>query len=341
MDKINIGIVSTGLYIPKNFITAEDISKETGIPVDVIKEKFGVYKKPIADKDETTTFMGIKAAEDAINKANIDPKTIDLLIWFGAQHKDYPYWLAGLYVADKIGSSNAWSFDMEGMCGSFMMTLDVAKSMMLSHEEINTVLLVSGYRNNDLINLKEPTTRFMLDIGSCGAAAILKKDYNKNILLGSSFYGDGSFSTDCIFPVFGSKNWPVKVEDIAKAHFFVENEEEFKNKLNEKTLPNFYKVIDNALEKSGNFKRKDIDYLAILHFKRSAHNLILQELGIRENQTTYLEDYGHLGQNDQILSIELGLKSGKIKDNSLIVLVGAGLGFVWAASVIRWGEKKI
>jgi len=337
---MNIGLISTGVYIPKKFMTAKDISLKTDIPEDVIKEKFGVIKKPIANEDETTAEMGYQAAKIALEKANISSEKIDLVIWFGAQHKDYPCWLAGLYVADKIGAKNAWSFDMEGMCGSFMMALDVAKSMMIARDDLNTVLLVSGYRNNDLIDLSEPSTRFMLDIGSCGAAAILKKNTDKNIILASSFLGDGSFSTECLFPVFGSKNWPVKEDDLNKAHFIVNDEEEFKKKLNEKTLPNFFKVIDNALEKSGNLKRKDIDYLAILHFKRSAHNLVLQELGLSENQTTYLEEYGHLGQNDQILSIELGLASGKIKENSFIVLVGAGLGFVWAASVIKWGTYR-
>lgn len=334
---MNIGILSTGIYIPDNFITAEDISRETDIPVEVIKEKFGVNKKPIAEASDTTAEMGLKAAKIAIEKAGIKAEDIDLIIWFGAQHKDYPCWLAGLYVADKLGAKKAWSFDMEGMCGSFMMALDVAKCMMIVKEELNNVLLVSGYRNNDLINLKEQSTKFMLDIGSGGTAAVLKRDLNKNIILSSSFKGDGSFSTDCVFPVFGSKSWPIKSEDINKAFFKVEDEQTFKNKLNERTLPNFFYVIDDALKKSGGLTRKDIDYLAILHFKRSAHELILQELGLNENQTTYLEDYGHIGQNDQLISLELGLKSGKIRDNSNIVLVGAGLGFVWAATVIKWG----
>lgn len=335
---MNIGILSTGIYIPKKFITAKEISSLVNIPEEVIIEKFGVKRKPIADNEETTAEMGLRAAKIAIEKARIDPKDIDLLIWFGAQHKDYPCWLAGLYVADKIGATNAWSFDMEGMCGSFMMALDVSKSMMIAKEELNTVLLVSGYRNNDLIDLKESSTRFMLDIGSCGAAAVIQKNSKKNIILGSSFYGDGSFSTDCVFPVFGSKKWPVKEEDLANAHFIVGSEEEFKKKLNEKTLPNFFKVIDESLEKSGNLSRNDINYLAILHFKKSAHELIIKELGISEDQTTYLDEYGHLGQNDQILSIELGLSSGKIKQGDNIVCVGAGLGFVWASTVIKWGN---
>jgi 3-oxoacyl-[acyl-carrier-protein] synthase-3 len=67
---------------------------------------------------------------------------------------------------------------------------------------------------------------------------------------------------------------------------------------------------------------------------------VLQELGLSEEKTTYLEDYGHLGQNDQVLSIQLGLEQGKIKDGDTIVMVGAGLGFVWASTVVQWGPYK-
>jgi 3-oxoacyl-[acyl-carrier-protein] synthase-3 len=109
-------------------------------------------------------------------------------------------------------------------------------------------------------------------------------------------------------------------------------------------MPNFYTVIREALRRSGcpddpgtGKPDKAIDYLAILHFKRSAHDAVLAELGLRPAQTTYLDEYGHLGQNDQVLSLELGLAAGKVRDGSTIVFVGAGLGFVWASTVVAWG----
>jgi len=136
--------------------------------------------------------------------------------------------------------------------------------------------------------------------------------------------------------VLGSKAWPPKPEDADHPHFIVPDEEAFKKKLGEVTMPNFYGVIRDSMKKSG-YGEGDIDYLAILHFKRSAHDAVLAELGLAASQSTYLEDYGHLGQNDQLLSIQLGRAAGKIREGSRIVLVGAGLGFVWASTVVRWG----
>jgi 3-oxoacyl-[acyl-carrier-protein] synthase-3 len=320
-------------------MSAAEISLATGIPEEVIALKFGVKHKPIAGPADTTAQMGLKAAQRALASAEIAGSAIDLVIWCGAQHKDYPCWLAGLYIADHIGARSAWSFDMEAMCGSMMAALEVAKSLIIARGDLETVLLVSGYRNNDLIDLKEPATRFMLDIGSGASALVLRKNAGCNAVLASSFRGDGSFSEMCVVPSLGSRSWPPSPGDEIRAHFVVPDEEAFKRKLGELTLPNFYAVIRESLGRSG-LSRPNIDYLAILHFKRSAHEAVLKELGLGAENTTYLDDYGHLGQNDQVLSLELGLAAGKVRDGSTIVFVGAGLGFVWAATVIVWGPYK-
>ncbi len=333
---MHVGIAGIGLYIPKRSKTAADLAQETAVPEDVIARKFGVLRKPVAGPEEPTSFMGLMAAHAALEDAGIGAEEIDLLIWCGAQHKDYPCWLAGLSVANKLGATRAWSFDMEAMCGSMMVAMDVAKSLMLAREDLNTVLLVSGYRNNDLIDPAYPATRFMMDIGSGGSACVLKKNLGRNVVLSSAFKGDGSLSEMCVVPVLGSKAWPPKPEDAQRASFIVPDEQAFKQRLGDVTMPNFYAVIRESMRKSG-FGEQDIDYLAILHFKRSAHLAALQELGLREDQSTYLEDYGHLGQNDQLLSIKLGLETGKIREGSRIVMVGAGLGFVWASTVVQWG----
>ncbi len=334
---MNIGIRGMGTYLPETVMTAAEIAELTGIPEDVVANKFGVKQKPVPGPNDTPSYMGIQAARRAIEQSEVDPADIDLVIWNGGQHKDYPCWLAGLKVAHEIGATNAWSFDMEAMCGSMMAAFDVAKSMLIAKPELNRVLLVSGYRNVDLIDLSVKETSFMLDIGASGAAVLLEKGYNRNVILGSSFRGDGSFAEDCVVPVLGAKAWPPTAEDAQHPYFEVRDVDAFKKKLTERTLPNFYHVIRESLTRSGGLTASDIDYLAILHFKRSAHDAVLEELQLEESQTTYLDNFGHLGQNDQVLSVELGLRDGKIHDGDTIVMVGAGLGFVWASSVVHWG----
>jgi 3-oxoacyl-[acyl-carrier-protein] synthase-3 len=333
----NIGIRGIGTYFPSQVEDAEFISQKTGIPKDVIEKKFGVKKKPIAGPNDTTSNMGLKAAIKALENAGVKPEELDLVIWNGAQHKDFPCWLASLDIAHRLGAENAWGFDMEAMCGSMMAGFETAKSLMLNNPEVKRVLLCSGYRNNDLISYDELSTSFMYDLGASGSAVVLEKGYDRNVILSSSFKGDGSFSRGCFVPVGGTEKWPMKAEDVSQYHFQIPGDPKaFKKKLGETTLPNFFWVIRNSLEKSG-YTQSDIDYLAILHFKRSAHDMIIEELNLTEDKTTYLDDYGHTGQNDQIISLELGLEQGKVKEGSIVVLVGAGLGFVWASSVVKWG----
>jgi len=116
--------------------------------------------------------------------------------------------------------------------------------------------------------------------------------------------------------------------------------EHMKNRLNDVSMPNWYQCIDRALEKSG-LSRKDIGYLAVLHFKPSMHKQLLVELGLREDQTTYLRDYGHIGQIDQVLSLHLGLEAGRIKDGTVVCMIAAGIGYAWAASIVRWGKGLV
>jgi len=331
-----VGILGYGTYIPESRMTAADIAQKSGIPEAVIREKFGVTSKPVPGPGDTTSAMAIRASRSAIDMAGIDPSEIDVVIYDGGQHKDYPNWLAGLKVAEELGTNNAWSFDMEAMCGSMMAAMEVARSLMVANEEYRTILLASGYRNADMIDYAVASTSFMFDLGAGGAAMILRRGYEHNVLLSTSFRGDGSFSEDCVVEVGGAARWPMEPGDEERMHFVVRDVESFKKKLGERTLPNFYHVIDDALGKAG-LDRGRIGYLAILHFKRSTHDLVLADLGLSAEQTTYLSDYGHVGQNDQIISIEEGVKSGRVKLGDTVVLVGAGLGFVWAAAVVRWG----
>ena len=90
--------------------------------------------------------------------------------------------------------------------------------------------------------------------------------------------------------------------------------------------------------KQAGMTRSDIDYLDILHIKRSGHLGMLKDLGLREDQTIYLENYGHIGQIDQILSLELALKEGKVKDGDVVCMIAAGIGYVWSANIIKWGK---
>lgn len=338
---MQIGILSTGIYLPEQFLTGKEIAEMADIPVTVVEEKMGIKKKYIPGPEDHTCEMGIVAAKQAIAKAGIDPMDIDLVIYIGEEHKEYPLWTAGIKLQEAVGALNAWAFDVALRCGTTVMALKVAKSMMIADPGIQTVLLAGGYRNVDFIDYDNPRTRFMFNLGAGGGAILLKKGHNENLLMETEIITDGSFSDDVVVVSGGTKN-PITKEAIAQRlnKLDVLDPEGMKERLEQKSMNNFLKVIRESLRKSG-FSEKEISYLGILHMKKSAHEYVLNELGLSKEQSIYLEDYGHIGQIDQILSLELALSDGKVKEGDVVVLVSAGIGYAWGATTIKWGKVDL
>ncbi len=177
----------------------------------------------------------------------------------------------------------------------------------------------------------------MYNLAAGGGAILLQKNYDKNQLLEADIMTDGSFSEDVVVPVGGTKK-PLTPFDLENKLYQLDVIDPIgmKERLEQKSLSNFLKVIRTSLAKSG-FNEGDVGYLAMLHMKRSAHNYILSELGLKQEQSIYLQEYGHIGQIDQILSLQLALEEGRIHDGEIVTLVSAGIGYVWGAITIRWG----
>jgi 3-oxoacyl-[acyl-carrier-protein] synthase III len=335
---MQIGILSTGIYLPEDYLTGKQIAQLAGIPAQVVEEKMGIKKKHVPGRNDHTCEMGIIAAKRAIAKAGINPMDIDLVIYIGEEHKEYPLWTAGIKLQQEVGALNAWAFDVALRCGTTVMALKVAKSLMIADPGIKTVLLAGGYRNVDFIDYQNPRTRFMYNLGAGGGAILLKKDHSENVLLETELITDGSFSEDVVVVAGGTKN-PMTKETLEQRLNMLDvlDPEGMKLRLEQKSMNNFLRVIRESVRKSG-YLVSDIAYLAILHMKKSAHEYVLKELGLSHEQSIYLEDYGHIGQIDQILSLELALKEGKVKDGDLVVLVSAGIGYAWGATTIKWGK---
>lgn len=332
-----IGVVSAGVYFPEAVTTAAEIAAESGIPEWVVREKFGITKKHIPGPEDHTNKMGIWAAQDALSKTGISPKEIDLVLCTTEEWKEYLLWTAGIKLAHEIGATNAWAIDVQMRCGTTVAALKIARDMMLADPDINTVLIAGGYRNGDLIDYQNHRTTFMFNLGAGGGALLLRKGWPRNHVLNSHLMTDGMMSEHVVVPASGTKQFPTDAA-VQKGLFNLDlvEPDAMKDRLNDVSMDNWMTCIDQALRKSG-YSRKDIGYLNVLHMKRSAHLDMLQQLGLTENQSVYLSDYGHIGQQDAMISIIEGERQGRLKDGELMVIVAAGIGYVWGASCIRWG----
>lgn len=339
MSNAKVGIVGTGIYIPDERMTAKQISEETkGLwTEEAIIKKLGIVEKSIPGKNDGTQEMGVRAGLDALKNTGIDPLDIDLILGIGEEWKEYPLTTSAIYIQEQIGAKNAWAIDLQQRCCTCVAAMKIAKDMMIADEEINTVMIVGGYRNGDFIDYSDKDMSMMYNLSAGGGAIILKKNHNKNLLLGSHIMSDGSMARDAGVEFGGTEN-PITVDNIDEAYKSLRlfNPQHMKDRLNEVSMKNWIHCIDRAFEKS-NITKEELGYLAVLHFKYSMHKYMLDLLNLTEEQSIYLSNYGHIGQIDQILSLHLALEEGKVKDGTVISMIAAGIGYAWAANVIKWG----
>ncbi len=324
------------VWLPEGFESGEFISEQSGIPVHIVKEKMGIQKKCRATADEHPSMMAIEASKHVLK--GIDPLSVDLVIWTGSEYKDYNVWSAGIFVQRELGLKKAHAFDIAARCSTNVVGLRVAKAMMTAHPEIKRVLLCGGHKTGDLVNYKDENSRFLYNLSDGGSAMLVEHESilsnpQASEILSSSVMTDGDFSLDVIIPAGGTKKPAHSNPSKEDCCLQVPDMAGMRDRLAERSIENFLHVIREAAKNS---MSKPIDYLALLHMKKSAHDAILEPLELKEEQSVYLDQYGHFGAPDQVLSVGLAEKQKKLKEGDHVVLASAGIGYTWSAISLKW-----
>ena len=332
---MQVGIVSTGTYVPSQFMSSHELAEATGIPEPVIREKFGVVKKPMPGPDDGPCAMGARAAKAALDKAGIDPLEIDVVLSISEESKEHPLMVSGIKIQQLVGARHAWAVDVAQRCCTTIAALQLAKGLMATDDRVNTVLLAGGYRNGDLIDYRNPRVSFMYSLAAAGGALVLRRGHDKNRVPSTSLVSDGDFADDVCVQAGGTEV-PVREAHLGTGAMMLDvtDVDAMKARLRERSHANFMKVIRDAAQRSG---FEGIDYLGLLHMKRSAHAAVLAELGLEDTAAVYLENYGHMGQLDPIFCLELGADSGRLRAGHRVVLASAGVSYAWGAAAVRWG----
>ena len=346
-----VGIVSIGTFSPEGYITAVEIAEASGMPEWVVREKLGIEKKHVGGPDDHPNEMGIKAALDCITSSGIDPKEIDVVLNTTEEWREYLLWTSGIHMAYEVGATNAWAMDVHNRCATTVGAMKMAKDMILADPEINTILIAGGYRISDFINFKNKRTSFLWNIGSGGGAMLLRKNHPRNHVLGAHLITDGFMSKHVIVPASGTARFPnpramTNAENVVPEDFYFDlvEPEAMKDRLNEVSMDNWVHCVDEALRKSGTkadgtpYTKADLDFLNMVLIKPSGHREMLARLGLSPEQSVYRSDVGHIGEQDAMFGIEEGLRSGRLQDGDLMAIVAAGIGYVWGAAIVQWGE---
>ncbi len=340
---IEMGVVAAGRYLPDTIMSASEISAASGLEEWVVRDKLGITQKHVMPDDMQPNDMAYLAAVDCISKANVDPGDIDVVLCTTEEWKEYLLWTAGIDLAERIGARNAWAMDLHMRCATTVSALKTAKGMMAEDDDIDTVLIAGGYNVSEFIDFTNHRTSFLFNIGAGAGALLLRRDHGRNRVLGTHLISDGSMSRHVIVPASGTIEPPTD-EAVAAGRFKFDlvEPEAMKARLNEVSMDNWLRCVDEALRKSPtpggrSYGREDISYLDMLLVKPSAHRAMLDLLGLDEEQSTYLGEIGHIGEQDGIMSLIEGVESGRLHDGDLVAMISAGIGYVWGAAIIEWG----
>jgi 3-oxoacyl-[acyl-carrier-protein] synthase-3 len=326
-----IGLAATASYLPERWMTAAEIGAASGIPERVLVDKFGLRGKHIASADEHVSDLAVSAGRRLLDESGVDPASIDVLMYYGSMWKDYPVWQAAPWIAHRLGCVNAYAVEYDNVSAGTPAALRVARDMLSAEPELKSILAVAACRESYLLDYANQRSRFMFNFGDGAVAALIVQNGPANEVLGSYGVTDGSLSLQVKVPGGGSVN-----HDNGYRFLDVDDPAAMKARLDDVSLPNFLRAAEGALERSG-ARLEEVSYLCGLHMKRSMHEELVAKIGVDPDRAAYLDDTGHMSGVDSLLALDRAARGGELEDGDLVLLLAAGTGYTWAASVVRWG----
>jgi 3-oxoacyl-[acyl-carrier-protein] synthase-3 len=328
----SVGLAGTASYLPERWMTAAEIAERSSIPEDVLVEKFGLRGKHIAAADEHVSDLAVQAATRLLDESDFDPSELDVVMYYGSMWRDYAIWQVAPHIAYRIGATKAFALEFDNVSHGTPIALRVARDLLRAEEELRNVLVVAACRESYLLDYENRRSRFMFNFGDGAVAGLLAGGSARNEVLGASTITNGAYSLQVKVPGGGS------VEPDGYRYLDVADPELMKNGLDAESLPNFVAAAKGALERSG-LGLGDVSLVCPLHTKRSMFLALLSELGIREDRAVYLDDTGHMSGVDSLLGLDRAARAGRLADGDVVLLLSAGTGYTWAATVVRWGER--
>ena len=169
MTKITAAITAIGSYVPDFVLSNQVLETLVDTNDEWITTRTGIKERRLLKEEgKGTSYMAIKAALNLLEKANLDPKEIDLVIMATAT-PDMPVASTGVYVATEIGATNAFAFDLQAACSSFLYGMSTASAYIASGK-YKKVLLIGADKMSSIIDY---TDRATCIIFGDGAGAVL------------------------------------------------------------------------------------------------------------------------------------------------------------------------
>jgi 3-oxoacyl-[acyl-carrier-protein] synthase-3 len=331
---MDIGIEGYGLYLPDRYETAAEIAARAGMTTEEVVA-LGIEGKCLPSQEDQPVTMAVRAALQAFERTpGIRPEEVDVVIWTGEEYKDHIAQTAAIRLQEEAGCRNAWAFDLVGQGITSILGLRVARDLMIGDNAVQTVLLAGGTRNMDLVDYRNPDTRFLLSSSASGGALLLKRGSPVNRLGKTAFLVDSEMADDVYVPGGGTEI-PFSTDNLGSAQMFYQAKrpEALAVYLKKRWEAALIEVLKAVLGD------ERTDYLALRHAGPSVRRRILEEFHLLHNRSPSLSRWGHHGPNDVLIALDQGIRSGMLSRGMKVTLASAGLGFCYAAAVVEWGRR--
>ncbi len=328
---MDIRIIGTGSSLPKMSVSNHDLANMVETNDEWISSRTGIKERRIVT-EETGLSMSADASMKAINKANIRPEDIDIII-VGTISSDVCIPSAACEVQDKIGAYNAVCFDLNAACSGFVFALNTAYSY-LNAGIYNTALVIGVDVLSKLTDWTDRTTCVLFGDGA--GAAIIQKINQTEVIDPSKGIMDFVMFSD------GSKKDALYCKDRSILNPWIKNEqmtdyismdggEVFKFAVGK--VP---ECISELLLRA-NVSKDDIKYFVLHQANERILSSVAKKLKVLEDRFPInLNKYGNTSAATIPILLDELNNDGKLQKGDKIVLCGFGGGLTWGATLVEW-----
>lgn len=327
MTKITAAITAVGKYLPEFVLSNKVLETMVETNDEWILSRTGISERRILKGEgKGTSFMAIKATEDLIQKSKIDPKEIDLVIVATAT-PDMQAASTAAFVASSVGATNAFAFDLDSACSSFLFGMSTV-SAFIESGKYKKVLLIGADKNSSMIDYEDRATCIIF---GDGAGAVLFEPNLEGLGLQDEYLRTDGTGREFLKVKRGGSSYPFKKGDVHDEESFVHQEGKtvFKN-----AVFNMADVSEKILERN-NLTKEDISWLAAHQANKRIIDATAQRVGLDESKVMMnIEKYGNT--TSATLPLLLADYESKLNKGDKIIFAAFGGGFSWGAIYLKW-----
>lgn len=324
-------IIGTGVYVPAKVLTNADLSRNLGTDIDeFVTNIAGISERHIAADGESSADLATEAARTALADAGIEPGDIDLIL-LATDTPEYISPATSVIVQERIGASNAGTFDINCACAGFVTTLDAAFKYVIADASYKRVLVIGCYAMSKFIDWTDKKTSTLFADGA--GAFVLEAVENEQHFLASKLVADGSYH-DFMGIFAGGTKTPIDQYILAENNL---NKLRFVQKYPpEVNIIGWPKIVNEVLLKAG-IAKESVDLFLWTQVNLSTIKVVMDEMQIPWEKThTIMGKWGYTGSACIPMVFHDALSAGKIKRGDTIVLCASGGGLNMACLAMKY-----